>query len=290
MLKGIDISTFQKNVNWKKVRNSEIAFVILRIGYTGYGAGKNQAKDELFESHYIGATSWGIPVGGYFFGRAVTAAEGRKEAEYVLKTIKGKTFNYPIFYDTEDTYYQAKNSKQGNTDAVTAFCDTIKSAGYKTGVYASKSWFADMLDDNRLTKYSHWIAQYNSQCTYKGKYDMWQYTSTGKVDGISGNVDLNYCYKDYLSAKPTESTIETDNFLPARGYFKKGDKSPNVGKIASFMRKVFPAYTSKKALGNTYGPYLIEAIKEFQRRTGLEPDGCTGPLTLAQLQKYGFKK
>nr|DAS65345.1 MAG TPA: Endolysin [Bacteriophage sp.] len=87
-------------------------------------------------------------------------------------------------------------------------------------------------------------------------------------------------------AKPTTSK---NNFLPARGYFKKGDVSPNVGKIASFMRKVFPSYTSSKALGSTYGPYLISAVKEFQKRTGLTSDGYFGPLTLAKLCEFGFK-
>lgn len=89
------------------------------------------------------------------------------------------------------------------------------------------------------------------------------------------------------ASKPATST---DNFLPARGHFQQGDVSPNVGKVATFMRKVFPLYTDKRALGNLYGPYLIAAIKEFQRRTGLEPDGCLGPLTLKMLEKYGFKK
>lgn len=87
----------------------------------------------------------------------------------------------------------------------------------------------------------------------------------------------------------TENTT-TGSFFPARGYFKKGDVSPNVGKIASFMRKVFPLYTSEKALGDYYGDNLINSIKEFQRRTGLVPDGCTGPLTLAKLEENGFKK
>lgn len=87
----------------------------------------------------------------------------------------------------------------------------------------------------------------------------------------------------------TENTA-TGSFFPARGYFKKGDVSPNVGKIASFMRKVFPLYTSEKALGDYYGDNLIQSIKEFQRRTGLVPDGCTGPLTLAMLEKNGFKR
>lgn len=84
--------------------------------------------------------------------------------------------------------------------------------------------------------------------------------------------------------------VKKDNFFPKRGYFKKGDVSANVGKIAEFMRKVFPSYTNEKALGNTYGPYLIKAVTEFQRRTGLEPDGYFGPLTLKKLESFGFKK
>lgn len=102
-------------------------------------------------------------------------------------------------------------------------------------------------------------------------------------------------YATNSAAKPaskpaSKPATSTDNFLPARGHFQQGDVSPNVGKVATFMRKVFPLYTDKRALGNLYGPYLIAAIKEFQRRTGLEPDGCLGPLTLKMLEKYGFKK
>lgn len=87
----------------------------------------------------------------------------------------------------------------------------------------------------------------------------------------------------------TQNVPQNNSFLPSRGYFKRGDNNANVGKIASFMRKTFPSYTSSKALGNLYGPYLISAIKEFQRRTGLTPDGFTGPITLAKLCEYGFK-
>ncbi|MCM1393261.1 MAG: peptidoglycan-binding protein, partial [Ruminococcus sp.] len=87
----------------------------------------------------------------------------------------------------------------------------------------------------------------------------------------------------------TNKTSTASSFLPARGYFKKGDVSANVGKVAAFMRKTFPSYTNAKALGNTYGDNLIAAITEFQKRTGLKPDGCLGALTLAELTKYGFK-
>jgi murein L,D-transpeptidase YcbB/YkuD len=92
------------------------------------------------------------------------------------------------------------------------------------------------------------------------------------------------------TANKTTASKKAENFLPARGYFKKGDVSENVGKIATFMRKTFPSYTSEKALGNTYGDNIIKAVKEFQKRTGLEPDGYFGKLTLAELKKHGFKE
>lgn len=100
-------------------------------------------------------------------------------------------------------------------------------------------------------------------------------------------------YEKKTAAKPKKETkpkATSKSFLPTRGYFKKGDVSPNVGKIASFMRKTFPAYTGEKALGNTYGDNIIKAVTEFQKRTGLEDDGKFGPLTLAELKKYGFKE
>jgi hypothetical protein len=128
---------------------------------------------------------------------------------------------------------------------------------------------------------------------------------TGKATGIhlhlglkrlsgGGYIDPEKWAKNEYKAPPkktsTTSTAKKDNFFPARGYYKKGDVSPNVGKIASFMRKNFPSYTSEKALGNTYGDNLIKAVKEFQKRTGLKADGYFGKLTLAELEKCGFKK
>ena len=117
---------------------------------------------------------------------------------------------------------------------------------------------------------------------------------TGKATGIHLHLGVKRLSGgDYIDPEKwakNEYTSKKDNFLPDRGYFKKGDVSVNVGKIASFMYKTFPAYTSKKALGNTYGPYLITAIKEFQKRTGLEVDGYFGKLTLAKLKEYGFKE
>lgn len=259
-IKGIDISKYQSGVDYKKVKADGVEFAILRIGYTGYGTGKRQAKDTLFETHYKGCRDAGIDIGGYFFGRGVSAEEGKKEAEYVLSLVKGKTFEYPIFYDTEDTYYQAKATKAQNTAACKAFCDTIKAAGYKTGIYSSKSWYADKLNDNELQAYDHWVAQYYNKITYKGDYTMWQYTSKGKVNGIKGNVDMNWCYVDYVKKEtPTPApvapkpTTPKPTPAPAKKTFgKTGDK------ITLSKANLYAASTSSTPSGKPKtGTYYI---------------------------------
>jgi GH25 family lysozyme M1 (1,4-beta-N-acetylmuramidase) len=256
-IKGIDISTFQKKVDYNKVKNDGIKFAILRIGYTGYGAGKKQAKDEMFEAHYKGCKNTGIHIGGYFFGRGTSAAEGKKEAEYVLSVIGDKKFDYPIFYDTEDTYYQAKASKSANTAACIAFCDTIKKAGYKTGIYASKSWFNDKLNDADLKDYDHWIAQYYHKCTYTGEKTMWQYTSSGKVNGIEGNVDMNECYVDYVEKKATP--VVTPEKTPEKKPTTSTNKTYKTAGVQVVLKKtnLYASSTSTSAAVKKTGTYYI---------------------------------
>lgn len=156
------------------------------------------------------------------------------------------------------------------------------------------NWIVSDSALNSLIKLVADVAKRNSLGTLvKGKNVTWHsmYTATtcpgpyllSKMDYIIAEANKI----NNSTAKPTSAT--NNAFLPARGYFKKGDKHPNVAKIADFMYKTFPAYTNKKALGDYYGNYIIASIKEFQKRTGLTPDGCTGPITLSKLQQYGFK-
>ncbi|MCH5192184.1 MAG: hypothetical protein J1F23_08485 [Oscillospiraceae bacterium] len=282
MLKGIDVSKWQGNIDFAKVKADGISFVIIRCGI-------GSSKDSYFEANYKNAKAAGLQVGTYFYAYAKTPEQAAKEAECCINIIKGKSFDLPVFYDLEEN--SIANTGKANILAIAkAFTEKVKSAGFNVGIYANLNWNKNYLTDKWYDTLPRWIAQYNSKCTYTGKYDIWQYSSTGKVSGISGNVDMNYCYTDFSAKTQTTAKTETDSFFPPRGYFKKGDSSANVGKIASFMRKTFPAYTDKKALGNYYGDYIIKSITEFQRRTGLEPDGCIGPLTLAMLERYGFKK
>lgn len=210
MYKYIDISTHQKNVDYAKVKADGVVGVLLRVGHTGYG-NQSMYKDELFEKHYKGFREVGIPVGVYWFSRANTVELAKKEALLTLEYILGKEIKLPVYFDTEDTYYQSKISKNELTVIADIFCKVIADAGYTAGIYASKSWLDLRLDMKQVEdKYEVWVAQYNPTCTYKRKYQMWQYTSQGRVKGIVGNVDINDCYKRYhdvIEPKP-EPIIE----------------------------------------------------------------------------------
>lgn len=195
-MKVLDISKWQPNVDYQKVKDSGIDGVILRCGVTTYGDMKCNI-DSCFEKHYKGFKAVGMPLGVYYYSCANTVAKAKEEAQATLTYIKGKQLEYPIYYDTENEQRQRSLSKQALTDIAKAFCETIENAGYYVGIYASKSWLLDELDMAQLKDYDVWVAQYASKCTYTGAYGMWQYTNTGKVNGISGNVDLSYCYKDY---------------------------------------------------------------------------------------------
>ncbi len=193
--KGIDVSKWQGNIDWQKVKKSGVDFAILRVGYTGAKSGE-PTLDSKFKRNFEQCAKRGINVGAYYYSLATTTKEAQAEAQFVIKQLKGKKLQYPVYIDTEDTR-QVKLSRGALTKVVKAFCDTIEKAGFYVGIYANKSWFGEQLNDRKLKAYDKWVAQYNEKCEYKGGYGVWQYTDKGKVNGIVGNVDLNECYKNY---------------------------------------------------------------------------------------------
>ena len=196
--RGIDVSKYQGNIDWGAVAASGINFAIIRVGYRGSSSGA-LVQDPNFKKNISGATKAGIKVGLYFFTQAVNEAEAVEEASMAMSLASGYKVTYPIFIDTERASDGRANglSKSARTAVVKAFCQTIRNGGYKAGVYASKSWYANQLNASALNGYCIWVAQYNSSCTYSGKYDMWQYSSKGSVSGIKGNVDMNISYTGY---------------------------------------------------------------------------------------------
>lgn len=215
-IKGIDVSHWQGTIDWNKVKEAGIQFAIIKAG----GSDDGFYTDSKWEANYKGAKAAGIPIGAYYFvGKdCVSAAAGKADAERFLKILKGKQLEYPVYMDNEA---QPASAKTGITEATIAFCETMENAGYFVGIYGSTySGFKERMDDGRLTPYAHWVAQYASKCTYSGNYGIWQYSSKGKVSGISGNVDLDYAYVDY------PSVITKDGF---NGYRKQtGDTSAPV--------------------------------------------------------------
>ena len=189
-MKGIDISEFQQNVNYKKLKEQGIEFAIIRLGY-----GKNFSnKDKCFEKHYAGLKNVGIKVGAYLYSYAYEKESVKLEAENTLKIIQGKQFELPIFYDMEESN-QAKLGKQVLTQMANEWCKIIKNAGFKAGVYANLNWFKNYLEPNeiRSNKNYIWLALWNNdeKPNVQFSVDFWQYTSVGKVEGINGNVDLD---------------------------------------------------------------------------------------------------
>ncbi len=195
---GIDVSKYQGNIDWNKVAASGVSFAIIRAGYRGATQG-SLVVDPYFKQNIQGATRAGIKVGVYFFTQAVNEAEAVEEASMVLSLVSGYRLAYPIFIDTENASNGRANGLgvSARTAVCKAFCRTVQNGGYKAGVYASKSWFNNKLNTSSLNKYCIWVAQYNSTLTYSGKRDLWQYTSSGSVNGISGRVDMNISYTGY---------------------------------------------------------------------------------------------
>ena len=195
--RGIDLSVFQKSVDWKKAAADGVEFAVIRLGFRGYGKGVLQ-PDDLFDSHLEGAHGAGIDAGVYFFSQALTAEEGREEAQYVLEQLQGRTLELPVYFDWEPV--TAEDSRTNGydyahlTDSAVAFCQTIQQAGYQAGVYINRQQGYYHYDLSRLTDYSLWVADYNSYPDFYYRFDMWQYTAEGQVDGLDIQVDENLLF------------------------------------------------------------------------------------------------
>lgn len=205
-IKCIDVSEWQGKIDWKKVKAAGIDCAVLRAGF-----GRESSQiDAEFETNYKNAKAAGIKLGAYWYSYAVDVADAKKEAQACISVIKSKSFELPVFYDMEDSS-QTSFGKAILTKMAKAFMAELLSAGYRVGVYANANWFENYLDYKALYgTYYIWLAQYNSVAEFK--CDMWQYTSKGAVNGVSGNVDMNLIYSDKLikaTAEEAEENFET---------------------------------------------------------------------------------
>ncbi len=196
---GIDVSKWNKEIDWRKVKAAGVDFAIIRLGYRGSKTGA-LVEDPYFIRNMEGAKAAGIEVGVYFFTQATNEVEAVEEASMVLCLCEQYDLDYPIFIDTEGA---GGNGRADGLDvatrskAIEAFCATIANAGREAGIYASRNWYYNNLDMTRLDNFFIWLAEYRSEPLYTGNYQIWQYSSHGTIDGIEGRVDLDYSYLGY---------------------------------------------------------------------------------------------
>ena len=190
--RGIDVSKFQGSIDWNAVKADGITFAIIRCGYRGYGSGA-LVEDSTYRQNIQGAINAGLRVGVYFYSQAINEAEAVEEASMVLSLVSGYSLPLGVYYDTESVGGGRANalSAAERTACAVAFCETIRSAGYSAGVYSYASWFYNALNFANISKYNIWIAQYRDTLSFSYKHNIWQYTGSGSVKGISKPVDMN---------------------------------------------------------------------------------------------------
>ena len=192
---GIDVSSWQGDIDWDKVRESGISFVIVRSGYRGSVTGAI-VKDRNFDANVSGALRAGLEVGVYFVTQAVNETEAVEEASAVMEMCSSYDLQLPIYLDVEGSNGGRGDriDKETRTAVCEAFCRTLENAGQQGGVYACRYWLTNNIDPSKLDRYDIWLAEYRSTPLYSGYFSMWQYTSKGRVDGIEGNVDFDIYY------------------------------------------------------------------------------------------------
>ena len=205
MIKGIDVSEFQGNIDWTKVKNDGVEFAILKLGNI-YDTDANY-KDSKFDTNYKNARANGIKVGAYIYNYCNTLDNLKKGLDWAFEKLAGKELDLPLYLDMEDKTI-AVETVDSLTNQCNEFAKIAKQKGYKAGVYANLNWLKNELNPSKFDKdISVWVAQYNNECQYTGTYDIWQYTSSGKVNGISGRVDMDYLYNEDIMEE-TSTTVE----------------------------------------------------------------------------------
>lgn len=223
---GIDVSKYNGDINWDKAKKDGVDFVIVRVGYRGYGKSGTLCTDPNYKANIEGALAAGIKVGVYYFTEALTTDEAREEAKFCISKIKDYNITLPVAIDYEyptdgknpiGRMYNAKLTKAEATANVKAFCAAVKKAGYTPLVYANKSDLSSLINGKTIgNTYKVWLANYTTKTTYANSYEYWQYTSSGKVNGITGKVDCNFWYtkKSIDTAETTSSPVITPTNTP----------------------------------------------------------------------------
>lgn len=241
----LDVSAYQPVIHYKQVAESGVGGVILRCGVTLWGK-QTCTADMLFHEHYRGFKEAGVPLGVYYYSAADSIASAEAEADFVIRLLRGKQLELPVYYDIECEPRMGKLTKAELTAIAKAFCDKLERAGYFVGIYANTNYWLTKLDHAALSKrYTTWLADYRGKRANRTLHrDIWQYTSTGSVAGIEGRVDMNECYRDFepiiraaglngfRRKKETYTVLPGDSFW--RIAFEQLGDGGKMGELAAF--------------------------------------------------------
>ena len=290
MLKGIDVSHYQGNINWERVK-PQIDFAILRMGL---GDDIPSQDDKQFERNYAECVRLGIPFAVYFFSYAVNKAKVAKEIAHIKRLLNGKKINAPVYIDVENTrgLDWRKLSNAELLSIMQEFNAQLNALGYKMGIYSSRSAFwNEKMTDKWYDSISKWVAEYGAKVNnFNRTYDIWQHTSKGRIDGISGNVDMNIMYNSIFTAeqpkpapKPSNKNTAVKEWQTAA--IADGFKFPKFGADGVWgaeCESVAKVAVCKKRL--TYTNRSLTKI--VQRKVGVKADGMFGKDTDRSVRNY----
>jgi GH25 family lysozyme M1 (1,4-beta-N-acetylmuramidase) len=292
-LKGFDISQWQGKhslEDFKRAKNAGYDFVILRIAHTHNTVIQ---KDPCFENNYNNAIKAGFYVGIYFYSTAKTVTKSKLEAEFTLRYLKDRKLHLPIFFDCEDKK-QRGLGKTKLKNVCEGFCNVIEKAGYDAGVYANKSFLVSEIA-TISKEYNIWLAEWRvkpNHPTYKKRYELHQYSSTGSVTGFGHPIDMDVSklkpskkptFEKAQSVKKKSGYMGTFPRLPKKRYFEKGDTGQEVKYLQEFLNW-YGDYDLE--IDGSYGNLTRNAVKDYQRKENLEVDGFFGKESITHAKKY----
>lgn len=270
-LKIIDVSEHNGRIDWEEAR-SHIDGVIIRCGY---GMDQADQDDKYWKRNADECTRLGIPFGVYLYSYADTDAKSRSEAAHVLRLIKGYKLSYPVYLDLEE---EKDGTRRQAVRGARIFADIVEDSGYQVGIYANENWYKTIIG-SALDKYTKWVAKYSSKAPDVPDVDIWQYTSSGSVPGISGKVDLNYCYKDYVGDEaPVDNKQETSI---GNSVIRDGQIHCNNFTGAGIAVDGYDGPETRKG-----AVMVLQTGLNMNYDAGLDVDGILGALTLQALGNH----